>query len=169
MLRVVYGIRYLAPRGSLLTRLFSAGAVPFSKRFRDDYVLSVGSDLGRAHDSASRLPEVMFSEAPRGKRRQYRTASLLLANTAERIFISKGGVLCACALLHTIRAVIAKMIQLSKMPPLLGENIEAEPLEATREGCSPTSSKAPAAFFAQSRAHDRLRFSTRACEVKTSA
>jgi len=42
-----------------------------------------------------------------------------------RIFILKGGVLCAYALLHTIRAVVTKELQLCKMP--LGENIEAGP------------------------------------------
>jgi hypothetical protein len=61
-LRVVYGFRYLPPRGA--TRISSAGGFPSNKRFRNDDVLSVGSDLGRAHDSASPLPEVVFGGAP---------------------------------------------------------------------------------------------------------
>jgi hypothetical protein len=63
VLRVVYGFRYLPPRGTLLTRLSSACAFPSNKRFRNDDVLSIGSDLGRARDSASRLPEVAFGAA----------------------------------------------------------------------------------------------------------
>ena len=53
----------LPPRGTLLKGLSSAARF----RFRND-VLGSGSDLGKAHDSASRLPEVTFDGVHRENR-----------------------------------------------------------------------------------------------------
>ena len=46
---------------------FLKGPFPANGRFQNDDVLSVGSDLGGARDSASRLLEITFGGAPREK------------------------------------------------------------------------------------------------------
>jgi hypothetical protein len=102
----VYGIRiwppWLAPDAT-----FRSGRVSCRKRFRDDYGLRVGSDLGTAMilSHGFRRSYLAKRAAENGVNTEQRR---LLAGTAERIFVSKGGVLCVRALLHTIRAVIAK-------------------------------------------------------------
>ena len=112
MLRVAYGFRYLPPRPTL-TRLSSAG-------FRNDDVLSVGSDLGRAHDSASRLPEVMFGGALRENGVNTEQRRFCSRAPRKHFHLERRRTLCLSAL-PTIRAAIAKELRLCDMAPCLWE------------------------------------------------